>query len=91
MINCKPVLKDNYVFEVAVHNPGQQQELENSAVDLLPYLRSNLRNTRIQMSIRIIESNEKHLAYTSTEKYDLLLRTNPVLTKLKEEFNLILD
>ncbi|OCW94994.1 DNA polymerase III, subunit gamma and tau [Macellibacteroides sp. HH-ZS] len=91
MINCKPTLKENYVFEVAVHNPGQQQELENSAVDLLPYLRSNLRNTRIQMSIRIIESNEKHLAYTSTEKYDLLLRTNPVLTKLKEEFNLILD
>nr|WP_321521847.1 DNA polymerase III subunit gamma/tau [uncultured Macellibacteroides sp.] len=91
MINCKPILLDNYIFEVAVHNPGQQQELENSGVDLLPYLRSNLRNTRIQMRIRIIEANEKHLAYTSTEKYDLLALTNPVLLKLKEEFNLILD
>lgn len=91
MINCKPVLLDNYIFEVAVHNPGQQNELENSGIDLLPYLRSNLHNTSIQMRIRIIEVNEKHLAYTSTEKYDLLAETNPVLGKLKEEFNLILD
>ena len=91
MINCKPVLQENYFFEVGVHNPGQQDELSNGCVDLLNYLRTQLRNTRIQMRVRIIETNEKHLAYTATEKFEHLLTVNPVLGKLKDEFNLTLD
>lgn len=91
MINCKPVLQENYFFEVGVHNPGQQDELSNGCVDLLNYLRVQLKNTRIQMRVRIIEANEKHLAYTSTEKFEHLLSVNPVLRKLKDEFNLTLD
>lgn len=51
MINCKPVLQENYFFEVGVHNPGQQDELSNGCVDLLNYLRAQLRNTRIQMRV----------------------------------------
>ena len=43
------------------------------------------------MRVRIIEANEKHLAYTSTEKFEHLLSVNPVLRKLKDEFNLTLD
>lgn len=91
MINCKPVLQDNFYFEVAVHNPGQQDELSNNCIELLSYLRTQLKNTRIQMRVRIIESNEKRLAYTSTEKFEHLLKINPVLGKLKDEFNLTLD
>lgn len=91
MINCKPVLQENFFFEVAVHNPGQQDELSNGCIDLLNYLRLQLHNTRIQMRVRIIETNEKHLAYTSSEKFEHLLSVNPVLGKLKEEFNLTLD
>ena len=91
MINCKPVLQENYFFEVGVHNPGQQDELSNGCVDLLNYLRIQLKNTRIQMRVRIVETNEKHLAYTSTEKFEHLLSVNPVLAKLKDEFNLTLD
>ncbi|WP_293666044.1 DNA polymerase III subunit gamma/tau [uncultured Parabacteroides sp.] len=91
MINCKPVLQDNYFFEVCVHNPGQQDELTNNCIDILSYLRAQLKNTRIQMRVRIDETNQKHLAYTSTEKYEHLLSINPVLAKLKDEFNLTLD
>lgn len=88
MINCKPKLKENFCFEVAVHNPGQQEELFNNAIHILPFLRKQLNNTRIQMRVRIIEGNEKHLAYTSAEKYQHLLEINPLLAKLKDEFNL---
>lgn len=91
MINCKPVLQPNYYFEVAVHNPGQQEELYNAAIDILSFLRLQLKNSRIQMRVRIIESNEKHLAYTATEKYEHLLTINPILAHLKEEFDLRVD
>ncbi|MDR1624040.1 MAG: DNA polymerase III subunit gamma/tau [Tannerellaceae bacterium] len=91
MVNCKPVLQENYTFEVAVHNPGQQEELLNESINLLPFLRANLKNSHIQMRIRISETNEKKLAYTSTEKYEHLMNINPVLNKLREEFNLTPD
>ncbi|MDR1403817.1 MAG: DNA polymerase III subunit gamma/tau [Tannerellaceae bacterium] len=91
MVNCKPVLQENYNFEVAVHNPGQQEELLNDSINLLPFLRTNLKNSHIQMRIRISETNEKKLAYTSTEKYEHLMDMNPVLDKLRDEFNLTLD
>lgn len=91
MINCKPVLQPDYSFEVAVHNPGQQEELFNAAVDILPYLRSELKNSHIQMRVRIIVANEKHLAYTASEKYEHLLQINPALAHLREEFDLRID
>lgn len=91
MINCKPTLQENYYFEVAVHNPGQQEELINNAIHILPFLRQHLNNSRIQMRVRIVEGNEKHLAYTSTEKLDLLMKINPTLGRLRDEFNLTLD
>ncbi|MDR1644870.1 MAG: DNA polymerase III subunit gamma/tau [Tannerellaceae bacterium] len=91
MTNCPPVLLENFQFEVSVHNPGQQDELLGDSVKLLPFLRRQLNNTRIQMRIRISETNEKKLAYTSSEKYEHLLSINPMLDKLKEEFNLTPD
>ena len=91
MINCKPTLQENYYFEVAVHNPGQQEELINNAIHILPFLRQHLNNSRIQMRVRIVEGNEKHLAYTSTEKLELLMKINPTLGRLRDEFNLTLD
>ncbi len=91
MVNCKPVLLEDFHFEVAVHNPGQRDELLNESMKLLPFLRSQLKNSRIQMRIRISETNEKKLAYTSGEKYEHLLEINPVLGKLRDEFNLTPD
>ena len=91
MINCKPTLQENYYFEVAVHNPGQQEEVINNAIHILPFLRQHLNNSRIQMRVRIVEGNEKHLAYTSTEKLELLMKINPTLGRLRDEFNLTLD
>ncbi|MEG1748175.1 MAG: DNA polymerase III subunit gamma/tau, partial [Tannerellaceae bacterium] len=91
LINCKPMLQENFFFEVGVHNPVQEEELVNGSYELLNYLRSELKNTQIQMRVRIIESNEKHLAYLPSEKYDLLMTINPILARLKDEFNLMMD
>ncbi|MDH6358670.1 DNA polymerase III subunit gamma/tau [Parabacteroides sp. PF5-9] len=91
MINCKPVLQEDYSFEVAVHNPPQQEELINGAIDILTYLRQQLNNNKIQMRVRVSETNEKQLAYTSSEKYEYLLSVNPALGKLRDEFNLTID
>lgn len=91
MLNCLPTLLDNYQFEVVVHNPVQKDELTNCCIDLLNFLRTQLNNSSIQMLTRIDETNEKKLAYTSTEKYEHLNNINPLLSKLKDEFDLTID
>ncbi len=91
MINCKPVLKDNFAFEVDVHNPGQKAELNAVSADLLQYLREQLKNTHIEMQVRVQENSKKILVYTPAEKYNYLLGLNPALAKLVEEFNLRLE
>lgn len=91
MINCKPQLQENHSFEVKVYNQGQQDELLNAAVDILAFLRQRLKNTHIQMRVSISETNEKKLAYTTGERYQHLMEINPLLGKLKDEFNLTTD
>ncbi len=91
MINCKPVLKDNFAFEVDVHNPGQKAELNAVSADLLQYLHEQLKNTHIEMQVRVQENSTKVLVYTPAEKYNYLLGLNPALAKLVEEFNLRLE
>lgn len=88
MSNSKPQLLNNFYFEVGVHNPGMQEELINNAIDILAVLRQKLQNTHIQMRVRIMESNEKHLAYTSAEKYQHMLEINPLIDKLRKDFDL---
>ena len=91
MINCRPVLTANDQFEIVVHNPGQREVLLQNNAAILQSLRGQLRNGRVRFTVRIDETNEKRLAYTSKEKFDLLNEANPVLTRLKEEFNLTFD
>ncbi|MDR1407680.1 MAG: DNA polymerase III subunit gamma/tau [Tannerella sp.] len=89
MMNCKPVLKNNFLFEIAVHNPTQKDELVSESADILKELRTQLKNSRIQLRVVIDETNEKKLAYTATEKYEYLAEVNRYLLTLKDEFDLI--
>jgi DNA polymerase-3 subunit gamma/tau len=88
MMNCKPVLKDNFRFEVVVYNPVQKDELLNESAEILKALRTQLKNSRIQFTVVIDETNEKKLAYTATEKFEHLNKINSLLSDLKEEFDL---
>ena len=91
MIHYKFVLLDHFKFEVMVSNPAQQEELISNSIEILKILRTQLKNEHIQMHIRIEETNEKKRAYTSEEKYEFLNDLNPLLSKLKDEFDLTLD
>ena len=91
MIHNKPVLLENFKFEVMVSNPAQQEELISNSIEILKILRTQLKNEHIQMFIRIEETNEKKRAYTSEEKYEFLNDLNPLLSKLKDEFDLTID
>lgn len=88
MLHCLPSLLNKDTFEVVVNNPVQEQRLLDSGTDILTHLRSTLRNTQIQMQIRITVDNEKKLAFTPAEKFRLMMEENDALKRLKDEFGL---
>lgn len=91
MLHCLPALLDNTTFEIVVNNPVQEQRLLDHGVDILSNLKQKLRNTDIKMQIRISEDNEKKLAFTPAEKFNLMAEENEALRFLKDEFGLELS
>ena len=91
MLNCLPSLLSNKTFEVVVNNPVQEQRLLEYSMEILSSLRAKLRNTQIEMKIRISVDNEKKLAFTPTEKFNLMKEENECLKKLMDEFGLELS
>ncbi len=88
MLNCLPELLSKENFEVVVNNPVQEQRLLENMPSILNILRNKLRNTKVQMQVRITVDNEKKLGFTSFEKYNLMVEQNDVLKRLKDEFGL---
>lgn len=91
LLNCKPQLGKDCLFEVGVHNPTQKDEIFENASEIIDYLISKLNNSHIKMTIRILEQDEKEMIYTSTEKYNYLINKNPSLEKLMKAFNLAIE
>ena len=86
--SCKPVLKEDFLFEVAVYNPSQKDEVAESSAFILSYLCNKLNNNRIKMDIRIVEKDEVEMIYTTAEKFEYLSKKNPNIENLMAKFDL---
>jgi DNA polymerase-3 subunit gamma/tau len=85
-----PVRKDDQIIEIVFDNVIQQDEFnENVRQDLIIYLKEKLNNELISLTSTVkVEAEKKARLYTSEEKFNYLVKKNPDLGKLKQEFNL---
>jgi DNA polymerase-3 subunit gamma/tau len=63
-------------------------EVERAKYDLLTHLRSTLQNYDIDLSIEVNEAEVKRYAYTARERFEKLMEKNPLIDKLRQEFDL---
>ena len=89
--SCKPVLKEDFSFEVAVYNPSQKDEIVAYYTHIVGFLSNKLNNNHIKMDIQIVEKEETEIIYTSSEKYAYLMKKNPNIETLKDIFNLTME
>ncbi|MBN2612684.1 MAG: DNA polymerase III subunit gamma/tau [Bacteroidales bacterium] len=86
-----PVLKEGYIAEVTLLNQAQADDFNQRIKgELLAYLRENLKNNLLTFDIRIPEEPQTNgrRPYTAEEKFRYMADKNPLLLKLKQEFNL---
>lgn len=91
LLNCKPQDIQGNHFDVVVNNPMQEQKLLEENIRILNFLKKKLKNSFLEMHVRITIENEKKLAYTPTEKFKLMTEENEYLLLLKEKLNLELS
>lgn len=86
-----PRLRDDFKVEVIVENAIQENLLSISKIDMLNDLRVKLRNFAIDLIPLQAESNIVRKPYTNQEKYQAMVAKNPLVDKLRQDFNLGFD
>ena len=78
-------------FEVIVNNIFQEKELKRLQQDILEYMRLQLKNSNVSMSIKLAEENENQRSNTPEDRYKIMAEMNPALAKLRSGLNLEID
>lgn len=82
-----PVLENNKI-QVGVENKIQEQELRDGKIDILNFLRVELKNYALELEEVLIEQKRVRKPYTSKEKYQAMVAKNPKLDLLRQKFDL---
>ncbi|WP_199120698.1 DNA polymerase III subunit gamma/tau [Pedobacter sp. ASV28] len=83
----KPIIEGANIT-VLVENLALESTLQDEKIDLLNFLRSNLKNFELQLSAKRIESKKTTRIYSNKDKYTYLVEKNPNLEELRKRFNL---
>lgn len=86
-----PRMVSDVLFEVEVNTELNKQYLTDNSLAILTSLRKTLKNWDITMTIRIAEGNAIKKPLTSHEIFEEMVKQNPVLQKLSDEFGLELS
>ena len=84
MMNMSPKLLDDTTFEVGVDNGMVEKYMNQLLPAIQNHLRERLHNRKITMKIRVFEAEEVIRAYSPVERFQLMIKKNPKLMKLKE-------
>ena len=88
MKNMNPVITDFPNVEVIVDNDLIKKEMEDIHKSITKTLQIYLHNTKITLSIRIAEHQERIKVLTRREQFELLSKKNPAVEKLRQAFDL---
>lgn len=75
-------------IKLELPNDTMKKEIELAQGGLMGYLKEELRNTDLNLAIKVNEEVSKKYAFTPIEKYNKLKEKNPLVEKLKDTFDL---
>ena len=87
----RPVLKDDFLIEFIVDNKVLAEDLHQKQNDLLEFLTSHLKNTRIHLQIIVPDHPIGIRPYTDREKFGRMAEKNPELLDLREQLDLEIE
>jgi DNA polymerase-3 subunit gamma/tau len=83
-----PKLGEKFQISFTIPNKLMLDQFHKGRPHLLKYLRAELNNYGIKISVTLNETVEKKFAYTPAEKFNKMKEMNPLLEKLRQTFEL---
>jgi len=87
----RPVLKEDFLIEFCVDNKVLAEDLNQKSNDLLNFLISRLKNTKIHLQIIVPDHPIGVRPYTDREKFGRMAEKNPGLLDLREQLDLEIE
>jgi len=87
MRSCNPIAKEN-ALQLELPSAKMKVDLEKSKQKILPFLREELENYKMDFEITVNEEEVKKFAYTPQEKFAYLKDKNEFVAVLKAKFSL---
>ena len=83
---------ENFVVCITLDNKVQEEVLIDEKTKLLGYLKTQLENDSISLTVDVIPLKEEEMkAYTAEDKFKKMVKKNPDLLNLKDKFDLEID
>ncbi|PQB04309.1 DNA polymerase III subunit gamma/tau [Aureitalea marina] len=79
---------EGHLIHLVFPNSTIKVELERAKPELLRYIRTQLKNDQVDLSIEVNETETKRYAYTPREKFELMKKKNPLVEDLRKSFDL---
>lgn len=91
--NHLPTLENGITVKLELRNPIQEGEVLKEKNALFTFLKNQLKNTTLELEtfINTQETDTSSEVFTASDKLKVMMEKNPVLAKLKQQFNLDLD
>ncbi|XLS27706.1 DNA polymerase III subunit gamma/tau [Flavobacteriaceae bacterium M23B6Z8] len=83
-----PKLSESDTITIELPNDTMKKEVERESYPLMEFLKKELNNHAITLEITVNETAAKKYAFTPIEKYEKLREKNPLIDKLRKEFDL---
>ncbi len=84
----KPKLISDDLIELEIVNISQENLLNEEKKALMDYLRSALKNDKIQFQVKLLDSPKDETVYTAKEKYQKMVERNPALEEMRKKLGL---
>jgi len=88
ILNSTEPIVNEKIITLTFHNEMMMEEVRKNQTPILNYLRDKLQNFDIKFVLQINETDEKSFIYTPQEKFENLLKTNPMIGEFRKLFDL---
>ncbi len=89
--NADPTLKNGQEICITLENTFKEDKVNEIKTVLMPFLRRQLRNNQLTLSISITDDLVTTRAFTPKEKLELMMKENPALGKLIDTLGLEME
>jgi DNA polymerase III subunit gamma/tau len=91
ILSTRPHLTSATAFEVTVSNIMLEKEFNKLQPEIISFIRSQLQNSFLSMTIKVEEETEKQRANSPEDRFKIMTDENPALITLRNGLHLELD